>query len=490
VGLIACDKHTGRCPAFFSPDAGRIEDQASGVVVFLIGVFVIFTSLFALAFLIQKLLLGVSIRVIYKATAINNYLLIAIGAGITMLLQSSSTTTSFLTPVVGVGAMRLEQMFALTVGANIGTTITALLAALVTDGNDALQVALAHLMFNVTGMMIWYPIPAVRQIPLEGARRLGNAAKAWRGSTLVYLAGMFCVVPGIFLGLSEIFSSGTTAWTVMGSLLTAFLGILLLVYVRWMYFRGGRQRLYDVFSAKQFRYRATQSLPDDMEKVQKKLVRLFEYADLPQAEKFAPEYINTSRRGWFCYDRREEEALRNLVSDMRTIELALPLLFHHLGVPEEFGMEDNIDIEEDAIESAGSEGPVEKVGTTESDTGFWNKIPKLAIACLICGIPLAIYGLIALFMHESKASTGAAGFLTILLGFAFLYALQFWIYKNGRDRCIQYFENQERRDAAISSLPDDMAQAKADIKQLLIHYKLLPGEKGLKERDPHGGGDA
>ena len=481
VGLIACDKNTGLCPAFFSSDAGRFEDQVAGFVVFFIGLFIIFTSLFALAFLIQQLLLGISLRVIHKATAINNYFLIFIGAGITMLIQSSSTTTSFLTPVVGVGALRLEQMFAFTIGANVGTTITSVLAALVTDGNDALQVALAHLLFNVTGMMIWYPIPAVRQIPLEAARRLGKAAKTWRGTTLVYLAVMFFLVPGMFLGLSAIFETGTTAWTVFGSLLSAFLGILLLLAIRWMYFQGGRQRVYDVMAAKQFRYRATRSLPDDMERVQNKLVRLFDYADLSRAEKLAPGFeagnVSTNR-GWCCFDRtREDEAVRNLVLDMKTIDRSLPLLFHHLGVPEEFEME-NIDIEEDATESPDNEGPVEKVGTTgDSGTGFWNKIPRLALACLVLGTPLAIFGLIALFMHESKASKGAAGFLTILLGLTFAYALQFWIYDNGRERCIQYFEGEERINAAISSLPDDMAQVKADIERLFLHYRLSPDEK-------------
>jgi sodium-dependent phosphate cotransporter len=115
VGLIACDKATGLCPAFFDPYASRAEDQASGMVVFCIGLILIFISLFFLVHILTRLLLGVSVRVIYKATNINGYLLIAIGAGITILLQSSSTTTSFVTPVVGMGALRLEQMYPITV---------------------------------------------------------------------------------------------------------------------------------------------------------------------------------------------------------------------------------------------------------------------------------------------------------------------------------------------------------------------------------------
>jgi sodium-dependent phosphate cotransporter len=76
-----------------------------------------------------------------------------IGAGITVLVQSSSITTSVLTPLVGVGVIQLEQMFPLTLGANIGTTVTGLLASMVSDSVDALQVALSHLFFNISGIV-------------------------------------------------------------------------------------------------------------------------------------------------------------------------------------------------------------------------------------------------------------------------------------------------------------------------------------------------
>jgi sodium-dependent phosphate cotransporter len=80
-----------------------------------------------------------STRIIYKATNVNGVVAIAIGAGITVLVQSSSITTSVLTPLVGVGCIQLEQMFPLTLGANIGTTVTGLLASLVSDSVEALQ---------------------------------------------------------------------------------------------------------------------------------------------------------------------------------------------------------------------------------------------------------------------------------------------------------------------------------------------------------------
>ena len=50
-----------------------------------------------------------------------------------MLVQSSSIFTSALTPLVGVGILHLDRMYPLTLGANIGTTFTAILASLAAD---------------------------------------------------------------------------------------------------------------------------------------------------------------------------------------------------------------------------------------------------------------------------------------------------------------------------------------------------------------------
>ena len=108
-GLIACDKKHGHCPAFFQPEADASDDKVSGGVVFFIGIIILFVCLLGIVAILQKLLLGMSTRIVYKATDINGYIAIAIGAGITVVVQSSSITTSTLTPLVGMGALRLEQ---------------------------------------------------------------------------------------------------------------------------------------------------------------------------------------------------------------------------------------------------------------------------------------------------------------------------------------------------------------------------------------------
>jgi solute carrier family 34 (sodium-dependent phosphate cotransporter) len=101
TGLIACDKTTGDCPIFFDNNASKSDDQVAGGVCFFLAICILFSCLVGLVFILQKMLLGVSTRIIYKATSVNGYVAIAIGCGVTILVQSSSITTSVLTPIVG-----------------------------------------------------------------------------------------------------------------------------------------------------------------------------------------------------------------------------------------------------------------------------------------------------------------------------------------------------------------------------------------------------
>jgi solute carrier family 34 (sodium-dependent phosphate cotransporter) len=122
VALIGCNKETNICPVFFSQDASQSDEVVAGAVCFVLSIMLLFICLLGLVTVLKKMLLGVSTRIIYKATNLNGYVSMAIGAGITMLVQSSSITTSVLTPLVGIGVLPLEAMYPLTLGANLGTT--------------------------------------------------------------------------------------------------------------------------------------------------------------------------------------------------------------------------------------------------------------------------------------------------------------------------------------------------------------------------------
>ena len=131
------------------------------------------------------------------------------GAGVTALLaglvmtvavQSSSITTSTLVPLVAAGVLTLRNAFPVTLGANIGTTVTALLASIASESANGLVIALAHVTFNVLGILIIYPWLPVRAIPLRLAERTAEIAVKRKWLVAVYVIGLFIVVPlGILL---------------------------------------------------------------------------------------------------------------------------------------------------------------------------------------------------------------------------------------------------------------------------------------------------
>merc|ERR1712238_628885 len=225
VGLITCDKKAG-CPFFFQHGATQQNDNTSGAVCLFLSLVLLLLCLMGLVNVLQRGLMGMSTRVIYKATHVPGVFAIIIGAAITVLVQSSSITTSVLTPLVGIGVIQLEQMLPLTLGANIGTTVTGLLAALVSGKLEALQVALAHLFFNLSGIAVWFPIPFMRRVPLNGAKALGKWTHKSRSIPPIYVATVFFAIPLLLLGLSELFIKNSVAYTVLGSFI-----VILMLYI-------------------------------------------------------------------------------------------------------------------------------------------------------------------------------------------------------------------------------------------------------------------
>jgi len=117
------------------------------------------------------------------------------GVFITILVQSSSITTSLVVPLAGAGILRLEQIFPYTLGANIGTTITALLASLVSGTIAPLAVAFSHLIFNIFGIAIIWPIEKVRNIPIITAKWFTEIAIQNKIYPIIYILVVFFIVP-------------------------------------------------------------------------------------------------------------------------------------------------------------------------------------------------------------------------------------------------------------------------------------------------------
>lgn len=180
-----------------------------GALVLIAGVAILFVALRQLVIVLRRIVLGRSEQVLHKYIFGRAPVALASGMIITALVQSSSITTSVTVPLVAAGIVTVAQIFPFVLGANIGTTVTALLAALVlaSDGGEAglfaLQVAFAHLTFNVLGVLIFLPIPFMRNVPIRLAERLGGLAARNRAYAFAYIAIVFFVIPVLIVVLTR-----------------------------------------------------------------------------------------------------------------------------------------------------------------------------------------------------------------------------------------------------------------------------------------------
>ena len=169
-----------------------------GALALFIAIGGIFLALAWLPRLLKSIFLARAESAFFRYLTAGGVVGMLIGMAITVMVQSSSITTSLLIPMIGAGILPLEGAFAVTLGANVGTTVTALLAS--TAGTvDAVTIAFVHLLFNLAGIAIIYPIRAVRRIPLRLAEKLGDLSMNSRLIPVVYLLVLFFGVPGLII---------------------------------------------------------------------------------------------------------------------------------------------------------------------------------------------------------------------------------------------------------------------------------------------------
>ena len=174
----------------------------NNVIFIIISVLLTFAMLYSIVKLLRSLVLHniqkFFDQFIFK-TAIRGILF---GMLLTIMVQSSSITTSTIVPLAGAGVLTLRQVYPFTLGANIGTTVTAILAAL-TLNMTALVAAFAHLFFNLYGILIIYLNPLFREIPIKMANWLSEVAIKNKFIPLIYLICFFFLLPFIIIILGR-----------------------------------------------------------------------------------------------------------------------------------------------------------------------------------------------------------------------------------------------------------------------------------------------
>ncbi|MCV6638647.1 Na/Pi symporter [Candidatus Albibeggiatoa sp. nov. NOAA] len=179
---------------------------AAGTVMVVAGILLIFISITYIGKLLKKAMVGRAKTILHAAIGRGPISGITSGTLVTVLVQSSSTTTSLAVPLAGSGVFTTRDIYPFTLGANIGTCITALLAATAITGATAvfaLQIALVHLVYNLLGVIIIYGIPFLRDIPLKGAAKLADFASEYKAAAVAYILGVFFLIPGAFVFISS-----------------------------------------------------------------------------------------------------------------------------------------------------------------------------------------------------------------------------------------------------------------------------------------------
>lgn len=174
--------------------------QAQGVLLVLCSGVLIFGSLMLIVRALHSTLLSKAEHMLQVALGRSGVLAIIIGCVVTAMVQSSSITTSLLVPMAGVGLITLRQAFPVTVGANLGTTATALMASLAVSGPNAqagVEIALTHVGFNLAATLLIYPWPPVRGAILDGVTRFAELADRSKLLAIVYLLVLFYGIPAL-----------------------------------------------------------------------------------------------------------------------------------------------------------------------------------------------------------------------------------------------------------------------------------------------------
>jgi len=175
-----------------------LPDWAAGAVLVVLALALIFVALAGLTRVLKRVVLDRAEGSLTRWIGGGGLGAMVMGMLLTAAVQSSSITTSLLVPLIGAGLVTLEGGFAVTLGANVGTTVTALLASLAGNG-AAVTVAFVHLLFNVAGIVLIYPVRPIRRLPINLARYLAHRASRNKLWALLYLVGVFFALPVIFV---------------------------------------------------------------------------------------------------------------------------------------------------------------------------------------------------------------------------------------------------------------------------------------------------
>jgi len=174
------------------------------IVMLVVALGLLFFALYFIVRLMRSIILGRVERIIDDYVFKNAMTGLACGILLTAFVQSSSVTCSLLVPLVAAGVVTLRRAFPFILGANIGTTVTAVLASLAAEqSGPAVTIALVHLIFNITGVVLFLPLKPMRLIPINFAQWFSTVVARRKYVALIYILVVFFIIPITLIFLSR-----------------------------------------------------------------------------------------------------------------------------------------------------------------------------------------------------------------------------------------------------------------------------------------------
>lgn len=186
-------------------DTMGLTPRAAGIVILSVSIVALIVSLILMVKTLRVVIVQKAERFVNRYLFRNDVTALILGIALTVLAQSSSVTTSLVIPLVGAGVVTLHRCYPYTLGANIGTTCTALLAAMATvqageGGAVGVTAAFAHLIFNTFGILVFYPL---KIIPITAAKKMADLAAESKKWAVIFVLGVFFGVPLLMILLSR-----------------------------------------------------------------------------------------------------------------------------------------------------------------------------------------------------------------------------------------------------------------------------------------------
>ena len=192
--------------SFFASITEWFVGNLGSVVSLILAVVLLFASIKIISRHLYNILIGRT-KNQFETTVFSNTLRsFSWGLFITSAAQSSSLTTSLIVPLVATGKVKLHRAFQFIMGANIGTTITALIAAIF-QSQTAIEIALVHFLFNTAGVILFISIPYFSKLLVFMAERMGQYTLRLRIVGFVYILTTFFLLPFTLIYASKGFDA-------------------------------------------------------------------------------------------------------------------------------------------------------------------------------------------------------------------------------------------------------------------------------------------